>query len=174
MYYNQSFYQADYRMPSNSMNFQALKDFQTHIPQSYRPARLRIDDKISELIEEAAKMERELFSYDKKIMDLLENEADQKKILRISINQRKHEKMFGEIYQGITGRKLLLDLKDFDIKEEDIRKIIDYRIFKGFDAIDFYRKIYFLLMPLEWKQIMYEILGDEQNDIIKYIYYLNK
>jgi len=28
---------------------------------------LRIDDKISELIEEAAKMERELFSYDKKL-----------------------------------------------------------------------------------------------------------
>ncbi|HOA80166.1 MAG TPA: hypothetical protein PKK61_03770 [Defluviitaleaceae bacterium] len=82
--------------------------------------------------------------------------------------------MFGEIYQGLTGRKLLIDFKDLDLREENIKAIIDNRIFQGFEAIDFYRKIYFLLAAVEWKQMMYEIIGDEQNDIIKYIYYLNK
>jgi|BioPla2DNA2_1021312.scaffolds.fasta_scaffold06473_4 rubrerythrin len=174
MYYNQAFYQPDYRFNSNTVAFQGIKDLQSHIPQPYRPAKLRIDDKISELIEEAAKIEKRLFAYDKRIMEIIESEVDKKRILKISFNQKKHEKMFGEIYQGLTGRKLLIDFKDLDLREENIKAIIDNRIFQGFEAIDFYRKIYFLLAAVEWKQMMYEIIGDEQNDIIKYIYYLNK
>lgn len=173
MYYNQPFGHSEYPIPSNYRAFQSPQNRQTYISQSYRTPQLKIDDKVPELIEEAAKREKKMICYDKKIMEGLESDVDKKRVLRISFNQIKHEKMFGEIYQGMTGRKLLLNMKDLRLSE-NTKTIIEDRIFQGFESIEFYRKIYFLLLPVEWKQMMYEIIGDEQDDIIKYIYYRYK
>lgn len=134
---------------------------------------IRHEDKGAELIEEAARREKKMACYDEKIMWGFENELDQKRIRQISLNQRKHGKMFGEIYQGMTGRKLSIDIKEPNLSE-DLKTNLDQRIFMGFECIEIYRKIYFSVMPVEWKQMMYEIIGDEQNDILKYIYYNQK
>ena len=81
--------------------------------------------------------------------------------------------MFGEIYQGMTGRKLSFDIKEPNLKD-DFKYNLEERIFQGFECIELYRKIYFLVIPVEWKFMMYEIISDEQNDILKYIYYSQK
>lgn len=131
------------------------------------------EDKGAELIEEAARRERKKVCFDDKIMQSCTDELDRKRIQQILLNQRKHEKMFGEIYQGMTGRKLSCDIKEPKLSD-DLKTNLEQRIFDGFECIEIYRKIYFSVMPPEWKMMMYEIISDEQNDLLKYIYYCNK
>lgn len=143
------------------------------MPMPMEEPRINYEDKNAELIEQAANREKKILCYDEKIMDYFENELDKKRIRHISLNQRKHVKMFGEIYQGMTGRKLSFDIKEPNLKD-DFKYNLEERIFQGFECIELYRKIYFLVIPVEWKFMMYEIISDEQNDILKYIYYSQK
>lgn len=154
--------------PSSSMPFPP-----PFMPMPMPNAHIKHEDKGAELIEEAARRERKMACYDEKIMECCANELDRKRIQQIGLNQRKHEKMFGEIYQGMTGRKLSCDIKEPNLSD-DIKTNLEQRIFQGFECIEIYRKIYFSVMPVEWKMMMYEIIGDEQNDLLKYIYYCNK
>ncbi|HHW67508.1 MAG: hypothetical protein PWP07_147 [Epulopiscium sp.] len=143
------------------------------MPVSMPNTYIKHEYKGAELIEEAAKRERRMAYYDEKIMGCYDNELDRKRIYQILLNQRRHEKMLGEIYYGMTGRKLSCDIKEPGLPE-DLKENLDQRIFQGFESIEIYRKIYFSVVPPEWKMMLFEIIGDEQNDLLKYIYYCSK
>jgi len=149
------------------------KNIMGQMPQTEQIPQIRQDIKGAELIEEAIRREKKLVYYDEVIMQGFEKEQDSRRIRHISFNQRKHEKMFGEIYQGMTGKRSSCDIKEPSF-QKSLNEIIEERIFLGFESIELYRKIYFSVIPVEWKQMMYEIIGDEQNDIIKYLHYLTK
>jgi rubrerythrin len=51
---------------------------------------------------------------------------------------------------------------------------MDKRIFMAIEYVEFYRKIYFLVYPIEFKQMLYEMITDEQNHAIKYMHLYQK
>ncbi|WP_058485908.1 hypothetical protein [Defluviitalea phaphyphila] len=161
MYFNQPFSYQEQIVPPPFVHM-PIQNF--YMMQDYKSA---------ELIEEAAKRERILAIYDNKIMESFEDELDRKRIYKISLNQIRHQKMLEEIYRGMTRKKLSINIKEPDC-DDNLKSNLDRRIFEGFECIELYRKIYFFIVPMEWKQMMYEIISDEQNDILKYIYYFNK
>jgi rubrerythrin len=63
------------------------------------------DKKIEELMEQAYKEEKQMQYYDHALMEQMSDEQDKKRIYQIYMDQRKHCKMFEEMYYRMTARK---------------------------------------------------------------------
>ncbi len=135
---------------------------------------------ILEMIKEAIRDERADGRFYDNIANMLTDENDKKIMHKLHHDENKHEKIFMEIFEMITGEKPDESQLEADDKpvSDDMTENFENSIFDEISAVEFYRKLYFVFLNQEIRDALFEILTDEQNhaDVLNYMYskYKNK
>ncbi len=111
--------------------------------------------------------------------DLSDNALDleDKRILKeISMDEMKHSKMLDELFRNINGCAPVITEKEMPELEKDILNNIAEAIQAEADTVERYRSLLFAFDKAECKNIIMEIIFDEQNHCAKlnYLYSKNK
>lgn len=116
---------------------------------------------ILEMIREAIKDEIKDGKYYDELANKVENENDKKALHKIHADEVKHSKMLKEIYHMLTG-----EYPDISVEAPtvgcDLPQIFSERLYEELDAVEFYRKLMFVFLNLEIRDMLFEILTDEQ------------
>lgn len=102
-------------------------------------------------------------------------EKDVEEILRnISIDEEKHYKMLGKIYESITGQPA--NVTDFTPEElyDNIFLNLDKRVMEELNAVENYRSLMFALSEQWMRDYLTEIYTDEQNHAAKLSFLYSK
>lgn len=146
---------------SNSQ--QPKPDSPENTPQTPPPSP-DINRYVTEMLIEAIKDERTDAKYYNELANMLEDESDKKILHKIHNDELKHEKIFTEIYELLTGSAP--NEEDLTIEEkpisENIAENFANSIFDELKAVEFYRKIMFSFLNQELRDALYEIITDEQ------------
>lgn len=134
------------------------------------------DRQILELLKAALKDEEEDAAYYAKLMNELPlSEHHDKEIIRhIRNDECKHHKIIESIYCRVAGKK------PPEIRCEDksptgnLVKDFEKSIFGELEGSAFYRKLYFLFCDMETRDMLYEIITDEQCHATKFCYLYSK
>ena len=103
------------------------------------------------------------------------SDRDDKEILRqISLDEQKHERIFTDIYTKVTGKKPHVTNKKEHEPSDNILSDFEKSIFDETEAVEFYRQIYFSFLDLETRDMLYEVITDEQNHAVKLTYLYSK
>ena len=138
-----------------------------------------VDKFVSEMIKEAIKDEKKDALFYVELAEKISDENDKKIIHKIHNDEKKHEKIFKEIYMLINGEEPDENELQFEKKQLSTNMLQNFSdaIFDELDAVEFYRKIYFSFLNQEIRDALYEIITDEQihAQILNYMYakYLN-
>ncbi len=138
-------------------------------PPSQEPNRY-----IAEMLIEAIKDERTDAKYYDTIANMLEDENDKKLFHKIHHDELKHEKIFAEIYELLTGSKP--SEEEITIEEKPVSENMEENfansIIDELSAVEFYRKILFSFLNQEIRDALYEVITDEQGhaQILNYMY----
>jgi rubrerythrin len=84
-------------------------------------------------------------------------------------DEAKHYDMFQEIYEEITGR----DVQIMSPEQENLNKLIDAvksSINGELEAVELYREIRAMLRGKEYRDMLYEIITDEQEHATRFVY----
>ncbi len=133
-----------------------------------------INKYIIQMVTEAIKDEMIDSKFYATIANTLEDEADAKIFYKIACDEKKHEKIFSEIYEMLTGSSFSDDGMDLEKKpvSEDMTENFSNAIFDELSAVEFYRKLYFAFLNTELRDALFEIITDEQGhaQILNYMY----
>lgn len=127
------------------------------------------EDNVLELIKEAMKDERHDRIKYKNMMDMAKSEKIRKQIEFAYNDEGKHYKMFQQIYFMLTGKAIDIPAP----KVEEYSKLIDAvetSINGELEAVELYRKIQSLLPNMQLRDMLFEILTDEQEHAARFIY----
>jgi len=108
------------------------------------------------------------------LSNMLDNDDDVKVFHKMICDEKKHMKIFTEIYEILTGS----EPSDEDMKtdkkpvSEDMTKNFSDSLFNELAAVEFYRKLYFVFLNTELRDALFEIITDEQAhaQILNYMY----
>jgi Mn-containing catalase len=125
--------------------------------------------KVVDLILEAMKDERHDRVKYKNMMDMTKNETIKKQILFAYEDEGKHYKMFQEIYRDLTGKIIDVPLPKVE-KYDRLKYAIQTSIDGELDAVEFYRKIKAMLPTRKMRDMLYEIITDEQEHATRFVY----
>ncbi len=93
--------------------------------------------------------------------------AEDAEVIRgIQLDEQKHAKMFAEIYTVLTGETPKVSPKPHKITNNATQEYAR-NVFSELEAVEFYRKIYFAYVNLEIRDMIFEIITDEQAHAIK-------
>lgn len=133
----------------------------------------KADEKILDMLIIALKNENEDKNYYKSLMERVSNEEDAKIINQISLDEKKHYNYLMQIYKRLTGQTL--SLEDEQVKLQD--NLVDNfakSIFDEIEAVEFYRRLMFIFLDLQIRDMIYEIITDEQAHATKMNYLFSK
>ena len=129
---------------------------------------------IIQMVTEAIKDEMEDSRFYSTIANTLEDENDSKIFYKIACDEKKHEKIFSEIYEMLTGESFSDDGMDCDKKpiSDNMAENFSNALFGELSAVEFYRKLYFAFLNPELRDALFEIITDEQGhaQILNYMY----
>ena len=136
-----------------------------------KDAKNMADKKVLEMIWMAAEEARRNTSYYVSLMEKV-NAAEEKEIVRqIYLDEVKHDKMLCDIYKKSTGKEL-----EFNVSAPRCSpypaKEFQKNIFAKLEQVEFYRRIYFMMLNFEIRDMLFEIITDEQNNAVKFSYLL--
>ncbi|QPW56916.1 ferritin-like domain-containing protein [Clostridium botulinum] len=97
-------------------------------------------------------------------------------IISIRDDERKHNKMYRNIYKDITGEEIVIKDEEKFKKPESYIAGIEQALFGELHAVEKYRTILHMLPPYSvYRDMVFEIITDEIKHAIKYNYilYLN-
>lgn len=129
---------------------------------------------IVQMLIEAIKDETADAAFYEDISNLLEDDGDAKAFYKISCDEKKHMKIFTEIYAALTGEEpsesdIMTDRKNVC---ENLADNFSDAIFDELSAFEFYRKLYFAFLNVELRDAIFEIMTDKQShaQILNYMY----
>lgn len=127
-------------------------------------------DKLLKLLLEAMKDERhDTVKY--KIMMEKTNDPEIKKQIKFAYDDEiKHYGMFNSIYRALTGKTVDIPLPKTVEKYDTLMDAVKSSIEGENEAVDLYRQIYSLLTNQNMKDMVYEIITDEQEHAMRFIY----
>ena len=144
------------------------------------------NEKIKDLLVIA--LEDELYdkNFYKQLAKIINNKEDSEIVMQISMDEKKHYNYLCKLYKKITDYMPSLD--DIDIykkvenkinkidkgKEYDLTKTFASAIFSELEAVEFYRRLMFMFLDLEVRDMIYEIITDEQAHATKFNYLYSK
>ncbi len=132
------------------------------------------DDKLLALLEEVLGDELSDYEYYKRFQMLFDEPKDREIIRHISLDEMKHKKIIENIYTEISGKKPPIP-KIEDIKiTRNIPVELAKKIAGEYDGEELYRKIYFLLDKPEYRDMLFELLTDENIHAGKLTYLYSK
>lgn len=122
-----------------------------------------------DLLKEAMKDERHDRAKYEKMMERSKDEKIRKQIEFAFEDEGKHYKMFQQILYSLTGK--MVDIPTPDVKEHE--KFIDdveSSINGELEAVELYRKIKAMLPTMPMRDMLYEIITDEQEHATRFVY----
>ena len=130
---------------------------------------------ILELIIEAIKDEDTDRNFYKELSGKVPLTEDSRILNDLSMDEAKHYEMFNDIYYKLTGEKLDPPLKG-EKKEISPNLLENYSesILSELKGVEEYRKLLFAFLNQEIRDLMTEVISDEQNHAIKLNYLLTK
>ncbi|KEH87242.1 rubrerythrin [Clostridium novyi A str. BKT29909] len=96
-------------------------------------------------------------------------------IITIRDDERKHNKMFRNIYKDITGKDVVIEKEEKFVEPKSYIAGVEKALFGELSAVEKYRKIMADLPYTMYRDMVFEIITDEIKHAIKYNYilYLN-
>ncbi len=156
-------YNADRQNGHYNTNFQSnSQNIYMRSTQTARP-----DKKLLDMVITAIEDEEKDAAYYREFMNIT-RDAGEKEILRgLYADEVKHKKYLQDIYTFLTGKKAPEVTPEKKMPSLNIKKNYENAIFDELEAVDFYRQIFNAVLNLEIRDLMAEIIADEQNHAIK-------
>ena len=98
------------------------------------------------------------------------NDLEVKEILRqMSLDEQKHYKYLSQIYKQLTGNEPVVQVGKVEISGNILEEIAK-AFFGELEAVEIYRRLMFLFLNLQIRDMIYEIITDEQAHAAKLNY----
>lgn len=126
-------------------------------------------ENVLDLIKEAMKDERHDRIKYKNMMDMTKDEKIKKQIEFAYMDEGKHYRMFQQIYYMLTGKMIDIPAP----KVETYNKLVDAvetSIDGELEAVELYRKIHSMLPNQKLRDMLFEIITDEQEHATRFVY----
>jgi rubrerythrin len=125
--------------------------------------------KLLDLLKEAMLDERKDHRKYKKMMEMTDNREIMEQIHYAYEDEAKHYDLFQEIYEELTGN----DIKIQQPEQEHQNRLIDAvksSINGELEAVELYREIRMMLREKKHRDVLYEIITDEQEHATRFVY----
>ena len=127
------------------------------------------DRKLLDLLKEAMTDEKKDHRKYRMMIEMTDNEEIIKQIHHAYEDEAKHYDMFQEIYEELTGN----DIKILSPEQEHQNRLIDAvksSINAELEAVELYREIRAMLRGKKYRNMLYEIITDEQEHATRFVY----
>ncbi len=127
------------------------------------------DRKLLDHLKEAMTDERTDHKKYRKMMEMTDNKEIIEQIHHAYEDEAKHYDMFQEIYEELTGN----DIQILSPEQEQQNRLIDAvksSINGELGAVEFYREIRAMLRGKKFRNMLFEIITDEQEHAIRFVY----
>lgn len=129
----------------------------------------RQDQTLLNLITEAMKDEKHDTIKYKKMIGMTDKDKVRKQIEFAYRDEMKHYKMFQNIFYMLTGKKY--DVPDPKVEEyKSLLPAVESSINGELEAVELYRKIFSMLRTMQMRDMLYEIITDEQEHATRFVY----
>ncbi|MDR1067044.1 MAG: ferritin-like domain-containing protein [Clostridiales bacterium] len=127
------------------------------------------DSEVYGVLREALKDEAGDAKDIEQLMYIARSPEDRETLRQIRMDEQKHYKLFQEVCHAIGGEKPHVEAERFDVYDDAI-KAYEKKMFKKHKSVDFYRKILFAVASPLLRDMLYEIITDEQNHASQFMY----
>jgi rubrerythrin len=141
--------------------------YQNNNTSGYNPL-MKEQSMLLHLIIEGMKDEKAGREKYKMMMEMAKSEKSRKQIEFAYADEGKHYKMFQQIYYTLTGQ--YIDVPCPQLKCEKFIESIESSINDELEAVELYRKIRSMLPNNQLRDILYEIITDEQEHATRFVY----
>jgi rubrerythrin len=127
------------------------------------------EGKLPSLLKEAMKDEKSDYRKYRKMSEMTDNREIIEQIRFAYEDESKHYDMFKEIYEDVTGK----DIQIMAPEQENMNKFIDAvksSINGELAAVELYREIRAILKGKRHRDMLYEIITDEQEHATRFVY----
>ncbi|HYF83237.1 MAG TPA: ferritin-like domain-containing protein [Clostridia bacterium] len=127
------------------------------------------DRKLIDLLREAMLDERKDHRKYRKMMEMTDNKEIIAQINYAYEDEAKHYDMFQEIYEELAGTDIQVQLPE----QEHLGRFIDAiksSINGELEAVELYREIRAMLRGKKYRDMLYEIITDEQEHATRFVY----
>ncbi|MHB1392664.1 MAG: ferritin family protein [Clostridia bacterium] len=127
------------------------------------------DRKLLDLLKEAMTDERTDHKKYRKMMEMTDNKEIIEQIHHAYEDEAKHYDMFQEIYEELTGN----DIQILSSEQDQQNRLIDAvksSINGELVAVEFYREIRAMLRGKKYRNMLFEIITDEQEHATRFVY----
>lgn len=127
------------------------------------------DKNVLDLIIEAMKDERHDRLKYKKMMELAKNDKVRNQIEFAYKDEGKHYQMFKHIYYMLTRKDINIEAPKLE-KIDSLLPAIETSINGELEAVELYRKIMSMLPTIQMRDMLFEIITDEQEHATRFVY----
>lgn len=125
--------------------------------------------KLLDLIKEAMKDERHDNKKYKMMMEMTENKEIRDNIRFAYEDEAKHYRMFQDIYEDLTGEEIEIPVPKVELADRFIDNVKS-SIQGELGAVEMYRDIRAMLTSKKHRDMLYEIITDEQEHATRFVY----
>lgn len=155
------------QMPMNMMPMNQMPMGQ--MPMNVMPEVYKAPEKLVDLLVEALKDERADRAKYKAMMEMTSSDKCKEQINFAFEDEGKHYKMFQHIYRQLTGKDIEIPLPRPE-KMDSLKVAIEGSIQGELAAVELYRRIYAMLPNRQMRDMLYEIITDEQEHATRFVY----
>jgi len=138
------------------------------------PHRAEPNPYIIEMVVDAVKAEDKDSAYYKKLSQMTPSEEDKDILYKIHLDEEKHKKMFEDIYYQLIGENINIKTDNYDIPSNNMISELAKKIIEELEAVEIYRVLLFSFLNLELRDMILEIITDEQAHTQKLNYLFSK
>ncbi len=154
---------------SNTPDAKNKDKIETPLPEPELTFSSNEDKKILEMLLEAIKDEAQWMEYLGKLMYITISPKNKELVRQIRLDDQKHYNMLIEIYNSLVGEKPEVTPIPLEISDSPRTEYEKCMLLK-LQSIEFYRKIYFSFLSVKIRDMLFEIITDEQNNAVKFLY----
>ncbi|HYE08617.1 MAG TPA: ferritin-like domain-containing protein [Patescibacteria group bacterium] len=127
------------------------------------------DRKLLDLLKEAMTDEKKDHKKYSKMMEMTDNKEILDQIHHAYEDEAKHYEMFQEIYGELTGRDIQILCPEQD-QQNRLIDAVKTSINGELVAVEFYREIRAMLRGKKYRNMLFEIITDEQEHATRFVY----
>jgi rubrerythrin len=127
-------------------------------------------ESLNDLLIEAMKDERHDRVKYKRMMEKTKDPMVKKQIRFAYEDEGKHYKMFNQIYSQLMGKQIEVSLPTNIEKYDTLMEAVQSSIDGELGAVELYRKIHAMMPNMQMRDMVYEIITDEQEHASRFIY----
>jgi rubrerythrin len=125
--------------------------------------------KLLDMIKDAMKDERHDNKKYKMMIDMTENKEIRENIRHAYEDEAKHYRMFQDIYDDLTGEGIEIPVPKVDMADRFVDNVKS-SIQGELEAVEMYRDIRAMLTSKKHRDMLYEIITDEQEHATRFVY----